>query len=107
MAQSCLAVRPHSVFGSLNSTTHMTTTGRGNRVAAAPKFNITTVFANRKAYVAGVVAMVKALHIGRLRETDMFSFFLLSISVSTLPRQARDRCKGTLKNKRRLFMQTE
>ena len=54
----------------------MTTTGRGNRVAAAPKFNITTAFANRKAYVAGVVAMVKALHIGRPRETDMFSFFL-------------------------------
>jgi di-N-acetylchitobiase len=33
-------------------------------VAAAPSFNnITAAYANRKAYVAGVVAMVKALHI--------------------------------------------
>lgn len=35
----------------------------GFRVAAAPSFNISTVFENRKTYVAGIVAMVKALHI--------------------------------------------
>lgn len=32
-------------------------------MAAAPSFDITTVYASRKKYVEGIVAMVKALHI--------------------------------------------